>query len=212
MSSTAAQMAAQHVRHLRTGDPVEDGLLDGLLIGLTNGQERLTQVAFGLADGTPGERVLTDPRVCPMWALPHAAVWVGGTMPPARPAGLTELEWETYARQYVIEYGAYRGSPRALRFAAQQFLTPGSEMRLIFGLNNQPFDTLAITRTAETTDPEGLVAALNADDVVLAGARVFLTVTDAVTWTELSDADVSWQDLISAEASWSDLAAHSYNP
>lgn len=208
---TAALRAARHVRHLRTGDQENDDLLDGMTVGLTAGLQRPVEIAHGLQDGTPGERVLTDPAVCPFWALPHAAQWVGGKMP-ARPPGLTDPEWETYARESILDYaGAYRCSPRALRKLAARYLTGDKSIQLVYRYLDD-YTTLLIVRPAELDDEPALLAAVNHDDVVMAGGRVVLLVTNSVPWAQLHAAGTTWADLTAADASWQDLTTGVFVP
>lgn len=170
--TTVAERAMRHVEHLLI-DAESDELLEGLLIGMSNGLERAGEIAYG-TDTCPGERVLTDPAVCPLWALPHAALWVGGTVP-ARPAGLTDEEWETYARAAVVApFGALRGSPRALRILVSGYITPGALIRIRTRIDDDPFVTQVIVSPDDCPDPDALLAAMNADDVVLAGGKVLL--------------------------------------
>jgi len=203
---TAAERALEHLEFLRV-DPVSDAFLEGLVAAYCTGQERASTVAHGL-DGVDGERVLTDPSVCPEWALPHAAMWVGGVVP-ARPPNLTDTEWLAYARMAVIEpFGALRGSPRALLTLARAFMVPGAALRIIARYDNDPFETRLLARPADVPNPALLVSAVNADDVVIAGGRVQLSLIDSVTWTEL--AATPWQNL--SAVTWQKLSDGTYTP
>lgn len=204
----AAQRAARHVAFLKNGD-ASDTLIDGLLTGMTASLDRMVQIAHGTDDGVPGERVLTDPVVCPFWALPHAAHWVGGVMP-VRPAGLTDEEWESYARQAVMEFaGAFRCSPRALVNLTKRYLTGTKTVRLVTRYLDD-WTTLLLLKTGECPDTAALLAAANDKHVVMAGGRVILLETDGIPWAQLTSWGASWQDLLDDDASWAELLDGSY--
>jgi hypothetical protein len=199
-------LVVRHLRHLEIDDE-SDELLHALARSLVTGIERAGEVAYGTPD-CPAERVLTDPAVCPAWALPHAQQYTGGVTPP-RPPGLTDEQWIAYWRQAAIQpFGALRGSPSALLTHAAAYLTAGANLRIVQRYGGDPFLTLVIARPDECPDPDALVAAVNADDVVIGGGRVDLALVNGVTWAEL--AATSWQDL--AAVPWHELADGTYTP
>lgn len=205
-ASSVGDIVVHNLRHLEIDDE-SDELLYALARGLAHSLERAGEVAYGTPD-CPAERVLTDPAVCPAWALPHAQLYTGGVTPP-RPPGLTDDEWIAFWRQAAIEpFGALRGSPRALRTLAAAYLTPDADLRLIASYSNDPYLTLLIARPDECPDPEALVNAVNADDVVIAGGEVQLALVSGITWDELEN--TSWDDLDGV--SWQDLSDNTYTP
>jgi hypothetical protein len=209
MVPTAGERALLHLQFLHTGDPAEDQILDAFVQGMSTGLERATQVAHG-TDDAEGERVLTDPRVCPFWALPHAALWTGSRMP-LRPFGMSDPDWETYARAYVVAaLPAYRGGSVALRTVAQRFLTGTKSVKIITRYDGELWDTLVITRPDETADPDALLAALNASDTVIAGELIYLVVTASIPWTEL--AATPWATLVADSRTWNDLTEGTFTP
>lgn len=206
----AAERSERHVHFLKGEGAQSDALIDGLLVGMTSEMDRMVQIAHGTDDGVDGERVLTDPTVCPFWALPHAAQWVGGVIPD-RPAGLTDEEWEDYARAAVFEFaGAYRCSPRVLVNLTKRYLTGTKTVRLVTRYLDD-WTTLLLIKTGECPDTAALLAAVNAPRVVMAGGRVILLETDGIPWAQLTSWGASWQDLLDdPNSSWAELLDGTY--
>lgn len=206
---SAAQRVRDQVAFLFGVDQDHDRLLGALIDGIAEGIQRPQDVGYG-TDLVSGDRVLTDPRVAPAWALPHAALYTGGVMPP-RPAGMTDAAYEAYAREAVVQpFGALRGSAEALRIIARQYLTGDRDVTVLERYQDDPYVTVIVTRPAETPDPAALEAAVNDSAVVLAGGKVVLVVADYVTWQELAAAGTSWQDLSSV--SWQSLSDGTFTP
>jgi hypothetical protein len=208
--TSVADRTIRHLRHLREDDE-SDALLHGLAAGLVDGLEQAGEIAYGIDGDTPvpGERVLTDPAVCPFEQLEHAALWVGGTVPP-RPPGMTEEQWHAYARDAVINpFGALRCSPRSLIILARAYMVPGAiDIRVVERYGGEPFLSLVVVRPEDVPDPGLLVKMLNGDDVIIAGGRVDVTLATSAVWSELMT--TSWDDLDAI--TWAELLAGIYIP
>ena len=139
------------------GDTVNNAILDALIGGIADGLERLALVAFG-DEGVPAERVLRDPRYAPLWALAHAALYTGATVP-GRTAGESDDGYLARARDAVAApLGIRRGTHEAVRRVVQPLLT-GSKTVFI---DDEPGSYVITVRTlsGETPDPAAVQAAI----------------------------------------------------
>jgi hypothetical protein len=192
--------------HRYTGDPVNDAILDGICEGIAGAMDRLGLIAFGDPDtGVEGSRVLTDPRVAPLWALPHAAQYTGAEMP-GRMAGEAEDAYLARARDAVAyPLGIKRGTHEAIRRTAQPLLE-GTKNVFIADNYGDEYGILVRTIESETPDPAGMELAL-AGDYVSGGQRgairaelllTYLT-ADVVTFAEATLHFSDLPDSVTAE-------------
>lgn len=170
---TAANRALAFLQHLKI-DPESDAILEALTTALASGLERAALVAHGDTT-TPPAAAIRDPRYAPLWGLPAAANWTGGTMP-ARQAGESDDDYLERARIAVVRpRGMRRGSSRSLADTAREHLTGPWDDRWVQVTERYDGDewaTLVTTRTDQTPDVAALLAACNAPDVLVAGEEV----------------------------------------
>jgi hypothetical protein len=183
--SVLADRAVRLVDYLRIGDPVSDALLEALVRGLLDPADRLSLVAHG--DGTIGPwAAITDPGVAELWALPHAAQWTGGVMPP-RALGESDSDYLARARAEVVQpRGMRRGSAPARQVAARPHLTGTRTVRVAERLDGDPWEVGVLVLEAELSDIAALEAAVNDPDVITAGMRAVVDfLPPDLAWTVL---------------------------
>jgi hypothetical protein len=163
--------------------------------------ERVAEI-YDPEDGPPGSPLLDVDR-CPDWALPWLAQLVGVTIP----TGTSPELVRTGIREVA---GWKRGTPGALRAAAQAFLT--GDQTVIFrerdtSAADPPYTLEVVTLVSETPDPAAVEAALRRQKpagIVL----TYRTVTgwdwqqvdvDYSAWSALDGAYTSWRRLINKE-------------
>lgn len=174
------------------GDTENNAILDAVTDAIGDVAERIGTIAFGdPANGIPAGRVLDDPSVAPLWALPHSALYTGAIPLPGRNAGETDAAYLARARDAAVyPLGIKRGSHEAVRRAVQPLLTG---LKQVFIADNYGADYGILVRTvlAETPDPTAVRKALEGD-YVSGGARgairaelllTYLT-ADVVTFAE----------------------------
>jgi hypothetical protein len=196
------------------GDFENNAIVDALAGGLADAFERLGLIAFGDDEaGIDGARVLRDPRVAPLWALAHAALYVGAKMP-GRMAGESDDDYLARARDAVAyPLGIRRGTHEAVRRAIAPLLT-GTKTIIIEDSFGGPYDLYVRTQTAETPDPAQVQRLLEGDFVsggqqgairaelklsyVTAdypawpeGERTWSAVANGVTWSNVTRGDVT---------------------
>lgn len=161
-------------------DEESDRLLVGLVTGLLAPAERLSLIAHGDPDaGIDPLQAITDPGVAPLWALPYAAQWTGGTMPPQR-AGETDDTYLDRARaEVLLARGMLRGSPRGYLDLARSHAAPDAVMRFVPRLDDDRWEAGVLVRTGDVADPVALEAELNDPDVVVAGLHIEVRNSDA---------------------------------
>lgn len=202
------------LQHRRTGDAESDAILDGIIGAIGDTAERLGLVAYGdEANGISGERILRDPSVAPLWALPHAALYVGAGLP-GRQAGEDDEAYLARARPAVVyPFGIRRGSHEAVRRVLEPYLT-GSKTVYISDTYGGPYDLYVRTLPEETPDPAqaravlegdfvsgGQPGAIRAEQVLiyvsstgvawLEATRRWSEVADGVTWANVTEGDVT---------------------
>lgn len=190
-------------------DAESDAILEGLVGAIGDAADRLGLIAYG-DDGLIGPgAALTDPAVAPAWALVHAALYTGGTVPP-RAAGELEADWLARAREAVVyPAGMRRGTHAAIRRAVEPHLT-GTRRVIIFDQVGGPYDLVVRTRVSETPDPAAVELAI-AGSYVSGGpkgairAELVLTyvVSDDAIWQEF--AAMTWADVAAQYATWNDV-------
>lgn len=171
--NSAGERMLAFLEHLQI-DPESDLLLEQHTTALASCLERLAEVAYSQVS------ILRDPRFAPLWALAHAGLWTGGTMPP-RLAGESEITYQERARVEVVRpRGMRRGGVRSLVDVVTPLLSGPVEERYVEVVEHyDEWDTLVITHTDQTPDPAAVAAACNAPDVVVAGERVLHSLTSA---------------------------------
>jgi hypothetical protein len=206
---TVADRILALLEHRRV-DPESDQLLEALIGGLAVAFDRAGLVAYG-DETIPAGAALTDPGVAPLWALPHAALYTGGTLPPRLPDE-TDPDYLARARADVVfPRGMRRGSHAAVRTAAEPHLT-GSKTVVIVDDQGGPYDLTVRTRTSETPDPAAARRAIEGSHVSggpVGAIRAELVlnhiVSDDVIWDEVRD-DLTW-DEIDPALTWDDVTA-----
>jgi hypothetical protein len=138
---------------------------------------------------------ILDPELCPEWALPWLAQFVGVRLP----AGMAP----DVARVVITDVAGFkRGTPAALTAAASFFLTGTRTVYFNERLANDPYRLGVITLAGETPDPAQVLAAILAQKpagIVLSYSaiagqtyRAVLTEVDSyrearATWTSYRD-------------------------
>lgn len=158
--SHVAERLKTLLAHRYTGDPVNDGILDGICEGIGDAAERIGLVGFGDPDtGAEGSRILTDPRYAPLWSLSHAALYTGAQLP-GRMAGESDDAYLARARDAAVyPLGIKRGTHEAIRRTVEPLLT-GSQDVFIADNYGDEYGILVRTIEAETPDPAAVQAAL----------------------------------------------------
>lgn len=172
-------------------DPVLDSLLQAIAVMSKRSQEALRWDERG-----SGWRRMLDPTRCPAWALPWVAQLVGSP----NLAGLTEEQ----QRAVVVDSPTLRrGTPAAIRAAAQMHLTGTAEVFIAERVDSA-YTLLVQTHTSQTPDPDlveaavrsakpaGLVLTYVCSDDLLIG--VF---EDAPEWMTIAafEADATFTDI-----------------
>lgn len=197
-------------------DPESDAILDAIIGAIGDAADRVALIGYGdPASDTPGERVLRDPRVAPLWALAHAALYSGAKLP-GRLAGESDVDFLARARDAVVyPFGMRRGTHEAIRRALAPYLT-GTKTVYISDRYGGPYDLYVRTLPAETPDgaecravleggfisgdqpgvirAEQLLTYVVSTGVAWAEAgptRTWASVADGVTWANVTNADVS---------------------
>lgn len=172
-----------------------DRILAILIGSWMAGLERPAEVVYGTEAGQTPYAVLTNPSAAPLWALPHAAQWTGGTMP-ARLPGEDDFAYATRARAEVVRpRGMLRGSYSALVTAMQARLTGTRFVSITEWVDGSPWKLVARVREEEAPDTDALYRAANAPDAVPAGMHVDIVAAASDVWDE---ADASWDTTGSA--------------
>lgn len=178
--SVITDRVLSQLSYLLIGDAESDQLLTAIATGLLVPAERLSAIAHG--DGvlsTVAWQILTDPRYAPLWALPYAAQWTGGTMP-AQMAGETDDAYLARARMAVVRpRGMFRGSARSLLEVGIAYLTGTKTARVVERVNDDPWLVHFIVRPGEVSDSDALTAALNDPGLVPAGMKVVVIESDS---------------------------------
>jgi hypothetical protein len=103
-------------------------------------------------DPYPPMAPLLSAELCPAWALPWLAQFVGVSIP----VGATEQQ----ARDIVTDVAGFkRGTPAAMRAAAGLFLT-GEKTVFFRERDGSPYRIEVVTLTSETPDPAKVLNAL----------------------------------------------------
>lgn len=166
--SVVSDRLTELLAHRRTGDAENDAILDGWILALSDAMDRLGLVAFGDPDADPpieGKSVLRDPRYAPIWALAHAALYTGATLP-GRGAAETEESWLARARDAAVyPLGIKRGSEEALRRVISPLLTGSKSIFIVENVGGNPYVIQVRTIEGETADPTAVQAAIEGDYV-----------------------------------------------
>jgi hypothetical protein len=192
---TAAGRVLALLPQLRA-DEESDALLAILITSWMSDLERAADVAYG-TDATPYPwEALTDPSTAPLWALPHAAQWTGGTMPRRQP-GEDDTAYLLRARAEVVRpRGMLRGAYSALVTAMQARLIGTRYVSIVEWVDDSPWKLAARVIVAEAPDVDALYLAANAPDAVPAGMHVEIVASSGDIWDE---ADIAWD---AATGSW----------
>lgn len=239
--SHVADLFASLLEHRKVdGDAVNNAIVDALALALADAFERLGAIAFGIeaqpgydmsgtygegtyglalyapvpdTDAVDGSRVLRDPSVAPLWALAHAAMYVGAKLPGRMP-GESDYDYLMRARDVAAyPFGIRRGTHEAVRRAIKAHLT-GTQTVIIEDNYGSPYDIYVRTQADETPDPVLVQRLLEGDFVsggqpgairaelsltyVTAdypawpeGERAWDAVADGVTWSNVHREDIT---------------------
>jgi hypothetical protein len=116
----------------------------------------LEQVAevFDPEGDVPPLAPILDPELCPDWALPWLAQFVGVAIPPGTPP--------EDARTLITDVAGFRrGTPAAMRAAASALLTDTKTV-WFRERDTGAYQLEVVTLTSETPDPAGVLALLTA--------------------------------------------------
>jgi hypothetical protein len=168
------------------------------LLTLCGALGQLIQPVDDLARDTtagPGWSELLDVTRTPADALPWLAQFVGVRLDPA----LTESAQRTQIQE---ETGMKRGTPAAMRAAAQKLLT-GSKTVVFLERYPDPYSLTVITYTSETPDAAAVEAALRAAKP--AGLILTYASVTGQLWLQVVASYAHWSNVISTFATWQDV-------
>lgn len=172
-------------------DAESDRLLFILVLAILGQTDRLSLVCHG-DDTMESWQAITDPAVAPLWALPYAAQWTGGTMP-ARLVGETDTAYLDRARLEVLHPRSMRrGGPTSLRIAAQAHLTGTKTVQVVQFFAGDEWQIGVLVKADEAPDHAALEAAVNDDQVINAGMKAVVVYGDVPLWAEASR---TWQEM-----------------
>lgn len=200
--SIAADRLLVLLDHRRTGDPVNDAILEALCGALGDAMERLAVVGFGdPVTGAKGDSVLRDPSVAPLWALAHAALYTGASLP-GKMADESDIDYLARARDAAVyPFGIRRGTHEAVRRAVTPFLTGAKDVFIADAYGGDQYMLMVRTRSGETPNPTVVRKALEGD-YVSGGQPGAIRAELALTYV-LSD-DPSW---LEATRTWTAMGA-----
>lgn len=195
-----ADRFAELLAHRRIEDDAENNaIVDALALAFADAFDRLGLVAFGDPEADlDGGRIVTDPEVAPLWALPHAALYTGAALP-TRLADEDDASYTARARDAAVyPLGIRRGTHEAIRRRIQPYLE-GAKTVFIADAYSGPYRIFVRTLIGETPDP-ALVEKVLVGDYVSGGEpgaiRAELVATyvaaDYVAWPE---ATLRWTDV-----------------
>ncbi len=210
----AADELRGHLHHLRIDTDTDVGIdpavaatsnevLDAVINATATAFTRPHQVAHGTNELRPWQ-ALTDPAAAPAWALPAAAMFTGGVVPPRR-VGEPESMWLTRARQAVVfPAGMRRGGAQGVRVAVEDTLTGTRRVLIRERANGDRWAMHVHTLTGETPDPDRTRA--DAQRVAAAGVVVTVVAIDGQTYDDLAAAHATYDDVTAAYTNYDDLA------
>jgi hypothetical protein len=200
MSMTAADRALGLLAHMRV-DEQSDAILEALITAWMSGLERPAQVAYGTDTAATWE-VLSDPMLAPLWALPHAAMYTGGTIPPRQPGETNDAYLQRARDEVVRPRGMLRGAYSALKTAIQAHLSGSKFVQIVEWVDGNAFRLVARVLADECADPQAAYQAANDDDVIWAGMKCQIVLSTGPVWDEMDQAwntvPGTWNDPLSA--------------
>lgn len=209
--SQVRTLFAQLLAHRLLNDDAENNAIVGAFAdALADVFEPLGLIAYGDEEARlDGARVMTDPAVAPLWALPHAAMYVGAKLPGRLP-GEADADYLARARDAVVyPRGIRRGTHEAIHRAVRPHLT-GTKTVIISDSYGGAYDIYVRTQTAETPDPAAVLQVLEGDYVsggasgaIRAELALTYVVADYPAWPE---GDVSWS-AVAEGVTWSNVHA-----
>jgi hypothetical protein len=129
-------------------------------------------------DGRVPYSRMVDVTVCPAFALPFLAQFVGVRLRPLR-TGETASDWAIYARDAITRRGGRnRGRPDAMLSAVEETLAGLRSARLLERAGGDAYALTLVTRPGETPDAAATVAAALTQKP--AGIVLTHTITDYV--------------------------------
>lgn len=199
--TTAVDATLARVAFLRR-DADSDAVLAGLVGGILAVFDRCYLIGHG-APGCDGSRTTTDPSVAPAWALDHAALYTGGTVP-ARHPGEPEDAHLARARVEITSPTGMRAGSRGAAIAAATMWLTGTRT-LIFRETWQGsiWRVMLVTRPAETPDPAAVRAAVEA--TLPAGVRLIHEVRDEADWQQILDTYGAWSAVKAQNTTWTEV-------
>jgi hypothetical protein len=123
MTGSFAERLYENLRPLAGEDEANDWQLLHFVSALAKPHQLVEDLGRDTEDGHPGWSLLLDLERCPAWALEWLAQFVGVRLLP-REGFETEETWDAAMRDRMRRAdGRNRGSPDAVRAAAQRYLT-----------------------------------------------------------------------------------------
>lgn len=173
------------------GDDENNAIVDALALALGDVFARFGLIAFGDAEaGIEGSRILRDPTVAPLWALPHAALYVGAKLP-GRLVGESDADYTARARDAAVyPFGLRRGTHEAVRRRIRAHLT-GTQQVFISDNFGDDYGIYVRTLPDETPDP-ALIERLLEGDFVSGGEPGAIRAELALTY--IADESPAWAE------------------
>lgn len=198
---SASADALTFTEHLRV-DPSSDAILDALTEALLTPLARAYLAAHG-DDTMPPLAALTDPRVAPLWALPHTAVWCGGEIPGRNPDENTEDYTARIRHAVVYPRGMRRGSFEVLRSAVAATLTGTRTVILTERLGGNPYALHVQTYASETPEPSRTAAVARSTPIA---AEIVLTI-ETISGQTYTQVESKHADYDAVRVAYPDYAA-----
>lgn len=154
-------------------------------------------------DDGPGWSAMLDPDRCPTWALGWLGQFVGVRLLPREPFE-TEAAWEAAMRDRIKRTdGQHRGSPEALRAAAQRYLTGSKYVIVNERVGGDAWELGVVTLIGETPDAGAVLRALLEQKP--AGVRLTHTIVPGHDYDAIAAGWDDYDDLALAFATYDDL-------
>lgn len=150
--------------------------------------------------GEDGLWSLFDPDLCPAFALPYLAQYVGEILP----VGISEPA----AREWIKDApNQRRGTVMSIVRVAQRSLTGERTVQIIeragVGGTDDPDRIIIHTYTSETPSPSSVLSDL--DDAVPADIWIVYQTIDGQTWADVDAAYATWAAVDIDVANWEEL-------
>ena len=135
---------------------------------------------------------LLDIDLCPDWALPWLAQWVGVRLP----SGVSESEARALIRSVA---GFSRGTPVAIEAALASVLT-GTKTVFFRERDGSPYRLEVVTLTGETPDPAATLAVLKTQ--IPGGIVLSYRTVESWDWQQVVATIATWADVTTTYTTW----------